>query len=329
MSVRFENVPIEAIEFDKTNPRIRWMLEIYPDPQPDQIFLALGSGGDSNGSTYDQLRNSIETNGSIIQPIILNRIDDRLVCVEGNTRVAIYRQFKKDSGDSKWDAIPAMVYEGLAVQEMDAIRLQAHLVGPRDWDPYSKAKYLHHLRKTALQPFDRIVDFCGGDRRMVNELIQAYTDMEEFYRPLADEGSFDVTRFSGFRELQKSKIKEALFEHKYGVADFAKWIHERKIDPLNTVRQIPAVLANPRAKDIFLRTGMRNAIKVLDRPDLGTDLRNASLAQLARGLTEAIDKLEWGEQRRLLANPEDETVSQLHDALEALTGLTDYLRSGT
>ena len=57
-------------------------------------------------------------------------------------------------------------------------------------------------------------------------------------------------------------------------------IHERKIDPLNSVRQLPAVLANPKAQKIFLKEGMRKAIAALDRPDLEVELGKASIAQL-------------------------------------------------
>lgn len=327
MSVKFENLAVGEIELDRQNPRIRRFMEMYPDPTPEQVYLALGAGGDGSGdgSSFDKLKNSILSSGGIVQPIIVNRHDGRLVCVEGNTRVAIYRGFIDDHVAGSWDHIPAMVYDGLSEAKMDAIRLQVHLVGPRDWDPYSKAKYLHFLRTQELQPFDRIIDFCGGSKRDVQEAIQAYSDMEKYYRPLVDEGGFDITRFSGFVEFQKSKVKEALLEQGYSVVDFAKWIHERKIDPLSTVRQLPAVLKHPPAREIFLRSGMRKAMAALDRPDLGTDLRQASLGQLARGLTEAIDRLERGEFVRLRANPDDETVTQLFDALESLESLTAEL----
>jgi len=329
MSVTFENLSVADIELDQSNPRIRRFLEMYPDPTPEQVYLALGAGGDGSGegSSFDQLKNSILSSGGIVQPIIVNRLDGRLICVEGNTRVAIYRSFIEEEAAGDWTHIPAMVHDNLPDESMDAIRLQVHLVGPRAWDPYSKAKYLHQLRTQQLLSFDRIVDFCGGNRREVQEAIQAYADMEKHYRPLVDEGNFDITRFSGFVEYQKPKVKDAVFQHGYSIIDFARWVHEKKIDPLNTVRQIPAVLSNPRAKDAFLRYGMRKAVKELDRPELGTDLRNASLGQLARALTEAVDKLERAEQIRLKAAPEDETVVQLLDCLESLSSLVADLQS--
>lgn len=332
MTVVFENVPIADIELDRDNPRIRRFLEMYPEPTPEQVYLALGAGGEpagEGGSSFDKLKNSILSSKGIVQPVIINRKSGVAVCIEGNTRVAIYRSFIEQGVAGDWTTIPAMVYTDLPEDRVDAIRLQVHLVGPRAWDPYSKAKYLHYLRTQELQPFERIIDFCGGSRREVVESIQAFSDMERFYRPLVDEGRFDLTRFSGFVELQKPKVKEAVFAHGYSVGDFAQWIHTRKIDPLSTVRQLPAVLASPRARQVFLAQGMKKAIDVLDRPPNDTTLSNATLAQLARALTESVRKLELAELKELRANPDHETAVAILDALEELQGLSNELQSGS
>jgi hypothetical protein len=330
--VTFENVPIANVELDRNNPRIRRFLEMYPDPNPEQIYMALGAGGEpagEGGSSFDKLKNSILSSKGIVQPIIVNRLGGQLVCIEGNTRVAIYRSFVEEKVAGDWTKIPAMVYTDLSEDRVDAIRLQVHLVGPRAWDPYSKGKYLHYLRTQELQPFDRIVDFCGGNKREVQESIQAYADMEKYYRPLVDEGKYDLTRFSGFVELQKPRVKEAVLTHGFSIGNFAAWIHERKIDPLSTVRQLPAVLADPKARKIFLKDGMRKAVAALDRPDLEVELGKASIGQLARALTEALRRIEMTEVRRLRANPDDETVRSAYEALDELQTFRDELQLGT
>jgi protein tyrosine phosphatase (PTP) superfamily phosphohydrolase (DUF442 family) len=321
--VAFENLSVADIDFDRDNPRIRRFLEMYPDPNPEQIYLALGAGGEAAGegsSSFDKLKNSILSSRGIVQPIIVNRVKNRTICIEGNTRVAIYRSFIEEGVTGDWSQIPAMVYTDLPEDRVDAIRLQVHLVGPRPWDPYSKAKYLHYLRTQELQPFERIVDFCGGAKRVVQESINAYSDMEKYYRPLVDEGKYDLTRFSGFVELQKSKIKDALFTHGFSIGDFAQWIHDRKIDPLSTVRQLPGVLGNPKTRQIFLKQGMKKAIAALDRPDLEVELGQATLGQLARALTEAIRRIDLPELKRLRANPDDETVRTVYEAIDELQG---------
>src|SRR3982751_1300902 len=110
-----ELVPVVDIELDRTNPRIRKFLEMYPDaPTAEQIYLALGAAGDDEGessTSFEKLRASILTNGGIIHPVILNRrADGTLICIEGNTRVAIYKNFLKEDVPGSWQDIPSLVH---------------------------------------------------------------------------------------------------------------------------------------------------------------------------------------------------------------------------
>jgi hypothetical protein len=209
--ITFKLLPIDSIELDLKNPRIAKWLEIYEGvPNAEQIELALRSGGgqdDVGGPSYQSLKQAIQTNKGIIHPIIVNReVNGKLVVIEGNTRVHIYRELK-------WDKIPAMVYNQLSPETIDAIRLQAHLVGTREWDAYSKAKYLNLLRNSQHLTFSQLVDFCGGDKREVQNYVEAYNDMESYYRPLLDsDQDFDPSRFSAFVELQNSRITDALLK---------------------------------------------------------------------------------------------------------------------
>ncbi len=135
------SVPVESIELDRDNPRIAQWLDMYPDPTAEQMFQALGAGSDEDSgssTTFQKLQQSIITNGGVIQPVILNRAaDGRLVCIEGNTRVAIYRDFIAQGKSGNWSSIPALVHDSLDAAGIDAVRLQVHLVPPRGWAPYA------------------------------------------------------------------------------------------------------------------------------------------------------------------------------------------------
>jgi hypothetical protein len=321
-----EMVPVADIELDRTNPRIRKFLEMYPDdPTPEQFYLALGAAGDDeseSSTSFDKLRNSIQTNGGVIHPVILNRrADGVLVCIEGNTRVVLYTSFIKRKVPGKWTHIPALVHDQMDDQQADAIRLQVHLVGTRAWDPYSKAKYLHYLRNQELLPFSKIVDFCGGRQKEVLESINAYSDMEQYYRPIVDEGNFDTSRFSGFVELQKPGVKEGISKAGFTISDFAQWISDQKLYPLYTVRSLSRILANPKAREIFLKKNAKAAMDALERPDLDKALVDAKIEQLARALSQAIYKLPWHEAEKLRKEPGSELAQALSEALTNLTGL--------
>jgi len=327
------SVPVDQIELDRSNPRIRKFLEMYGDePTPEQIFLALGAGNDddsgaSTSTTFEKLKQSIITNGSIIQPVILNRRKDgSLVCVEGNTRVALYKHFENTGVKGSWSHIPALVHDEIDEASVHAIRLQVHLVGTRPWDPYSKAKYLYELRTQEHLPFATIVDYCGGRQTEVVESINAYSDMEQYYRPVVgDDGDFDTTRFSGFVELQKPGVKQAITAAGFDLTDFARWIHENKLYPLQKVRVLPRILRNDKAREIFLKHGARKAEAVLEKPDLSRTLQEAEIGQLARALVNRIAALQYEEQQRIQADPGGDTAQALVDAQAELTKLNKWL----
>lgn len=328
----YEILPINQLELDLKNPRIAKWIEMYGDDVSDEgIRLALGAGMPSgegepvSGPSYSSLREAIRTNGGIIHPIIVNREPNgRLLVIEGNTRVVIYREFK-------WDIIPAMVYENMSKVEIDAIRLQAHLVGTREWVPYAKAKYLHYLRDVEHMPFSQLVDFCGGNRREVEALIQAYKDMEDYYRPILEsDQEFDHTRFSAFVELQAGRVWQALHTSGFSKKEFSKWVHERKFRPLYTVRQLPRILQNEKSKKVFLKDGAGEAIKILDMLEIPTtvNLKDATLEMLVTEIYNRINAIPWKEIQRLRSEPDTGERDLYCDARDALIGFCDDIIVG-
>lgn len=292
-------IPIDEIDLDLRNPRIARFLEIYgATPSAQQVAFALREGvadDDSNdtGTTFRSLKESIRTNGGLINPIIVNHTKDKYVVIEGNTRLAIYKEFQEKGVDGDWNEIPCLVHEDMSEKEIDGIRLQAHLVGVRAWDPYSKAKYLSKLRNEKHLTWNEIVDFCGGKKEEASRYIAAYEDMEEYYRPLVDDTDFDTTRFSGFVEYQKKNIKDTLIKHGFDSSDFAKWIKgNSKLFPLNTVRKLPMILDNPEAREIFLKKDAKAALKVLDSPVNDINIENLSIRELATVLTKKLRVIE-------------------------------------
>ena len=323
-------LPVETLVLDTANPRVARYIEMYRGEVTDeQMSLALGAANYEQGestTTFQSLRASIRTHGGVIHPILVNReSENRLVVVEGNTRALIYRQFQSDDHSRRWDEIPAIVYDQLEEKEIDAIRLQAHLVGPRQWDPYSKAKYLDYLSNSEHLTTDQIVDFCGGQSTDVNRFIDAYNDMEKHYRPLLDsDDQFDPTRFSAFVEMQAPRVQEALVTSGFTKADFAGWVNDRILYPLDRVRRLPAILANQQARRVFLTDGAREAEKVLDSPSTVEALEEATLIQLANALLDRIDKMSYTDLRRLredLDTPENHALTEARDQLTELCKL--------
>ena len=322
----FELADITKIKLDVTNPRIAKLIEMHGDhPTPEQIHFALGVNSSEEesdgGTTYHSLLESIKTHGGIIHPIIVNRENDgTLTVIEGNTRAAIFQKFLTEGRvKGEWDKIPAMIYDNLSKIEIDSIRLQAHLVGPRAWDPYSKAKYLSLLRNEENLPMAQLVDYCGGKKTEVKEYLAAYEDMEKFYRDVVeDDSSFDTTRFSSFVEIQKSGRKQALHDHGFTMIDFALWVHERKLDPQQMVRKLHLILENEDATKVFLSKGAKEALKKIETPSVEPELEKIPLYQLTKALIVKINRIDYEEIQRLKKNVAGAEVQTIIDARELL-----------
>ena len=327
---------VDEIEYDTNNPRIKKALEKYGEKlTADRIHFALRSAadGDQTISSYKSLQGSIRASRGIVSPIsVIEETDGGYVCIDGNTRLAIYKQFRKDEVAGDWATIKANVLQQANEKDIETIRVSAHLVGAREWPAYEKARHLHYLYHQNFMSFDEVVALCGGNKKDIERQIDAYNDMNEYYRDVvADDTAFHIDRFSGFVELQKPKVKESIYEAGLEMSDFGEWIRDGKIYKLQDVRKLPQVLGDDEARSIFLNGGPRsieNALKHLDQKEAPEDnkltLSNASIQQLARALSRRINDLTFAELGGL-RNGEDDAVTEQLETLDNLSSLIGEL----
>ena len=340
MAEKYEMLDVRTISFDTDNPRIKKALEKFGDKiNAERIHFALRSAtGDSIGaSSYSRLRDSIRANGGVTVPITVIAKGEEKICIDGNTRVAIYKELLKEGATGDWSKIRAIVLDDASQREIEAIRVSAHLVGAREWPAYEKARYLHYLRNQEFMDYDQMIALCGGNRKDIERQIDAYHDMNTYYRDVVDDAAFHIDRFSGFVELQKPGIKEAIFEAGFELEDFGEWIRYGKIYRLADVRQLPKVLRDDEAKDTFVDGDLRSveqAIKLCEQkaeeiqkqtPEKAT-LENASIYRLAEVLARRIIDLprsEWRVLRDREHDNADEQIRILEDLAEQLRDLLD------
>lgn len=265
---------IADIQLDVDNPRIKQFLEFYDKVSSEMIALALSDSSNGDASTtYRALKESIKASRGIIHPIVVNK--DRFgkyTVIEGNTRLQVYREFAANEPDGPWNEIIALVYDNLDEVEKHKIRLQSHLVGPREWDPYSKAKYLWQLSEVDHLPMNSIISMCGGKKNDIQQYIDAYIYMERYYRPYTvSKGiDFDTKDFSKFIEYVKnSNIRRAVQRKRYSDGQFAIWVAEGNVDRALAVRLIPNVLKNEEATNAFEKKNLSEAEKILSASALG------------------------------------------------------------
>lgn len=318
-------LPIDSIKLDEENPRIKQCLENYETITPEVIALALWDSGDGDAATsYRVLRDSIRENGGIIHPIVVNHeLNGDYVAIEGNTRLQIYKSFVDDNVPGDWSTITALVYEQLEKNDKHSIRLQSHLVGPRDWDPYSKAKYLYQLDKEL--PIDMIVNMCGGNKNELLKYIAAYDYMRRYYEPYSRSLGYEPNPrdFSKFKEHENARIKSAIQHKGFPENQFAKWVADENIDNAQKVRSLPAIFRNAEATEVFLKENLTEAEKVLHAAELSNaDLSEYPYEVLANELYKKMMMLPATECVELANNP---NYAIKRDYLERLKSKLDFI----
>lgn len=312
---------IHSVELDKNNPRIKQFLEIYQgEITSKEIALALNDSGNDANASYSILKESIKVSKGIIHPIIVSlEPDGKYVVIEGNTRLQIYKDFYSASNSDIWREIPSLVYENLTDAEKHSIRLQSHLVGPREWDPYSKAKYLYTLSEVESLPMATIISMCGGNTTEINKLINAYKLMETSYRQYINQsdGEFDPREFSKFAEYQRKSIKDALRIKGFTDDDFSEWVANGNIDTAQNVRRIPEILNNKEAFETFKKYTIGKAVKVLAVSEAAqkTSLDDYPYDVLGEAFLKKVEEMPFTEVQRLRDNSSYESKRMMLETI--------------
>ena len=160
MTERHEVLNVDSIDYDTENPRIKKALEKYGDKlNAERIHFALrsASDGERGTSSFVGLRDSIRACRGIQSPIVVTARGDRYHCVDGNTRLAIYKQFLKEQSEDRWRNIKAIVLEDVRQVDIEKVRVAAHMVGAREWPAYEKARCLHYLRNQEFMDFRNLL----------------------------------------------------------------------------------------------------------------------------------------------------------------------------
>ena len=196
--VGHEQLPISELRFLPDNPRVYAVTHGTPgfsdlaeEEQQDEIFRALLAE-----SSVKNLKNEIRRHGGLIEPILVRT--DRMHVVEGNSRLAVYRQLRDAGADGDWDQIPCDLVISLTDEQQAAYLQKIHVTGKTSWSPYEKANfaYVHrHSRGWAVQ---RIADLFGESETTIRTKIKTVQMM-------ADNGDTDKSHFSYYDVLVRRR----------------------------------------------------------------------------------------------------------------------------
>jgi hypothetical protein len=180
---KLQRVSPDLLDFDPSNPRFGGLLK---SRDPNEIQKELFGEPYYAGALVD----SLVENGFIdYEPLVVKRSGDRFVVVEGNRRLAAIKEIRANldkfpNRKSDLDKIPVLVFpdkpDGQQQEEMRVYLGVRHLLGFREWPPFSKARFLENESKAD-----------GGLERILKETRMTKQQARRFlvpYRLLIEAG---------------------------------------------------------------------------------------------------------------------------------------------
>jgi len=283
--VRNENVPLDKVHLDPTNPRIAHTFALERTGSSDSLERRLEERLWADPDVHDLLK-QVQANGGLIERIIVR---DDLTVVEGNCRTVVYRKLRQRlPRELAWHHIPARVLPGdIGARDIAILLGEMHVAGKNTWSPFEKAGHIFRMHKEHMLTQDEIAARLRISKSKVNQLVRAFDAMKTRYLPRFP-GREAIRKFSHFDELFRNSQLRDWAVDPVNVDRFAQWVGEGRIGPAIQVRALPSILNNAAAYKAFLGSGFIAAQKVVEaeNPALTSPLFKA-MVDLTKMLEEA------------------------------------------
>ena len=324
--IEIDDIPIDEILLDDENPRIGYwrdnILRITDVTSQGDLELAIKSG---NIDEYNRLKRSIEAGGGATEMIWVMKKGDKYVCVDGNTRVIIYKDLRdKYPKKDLYKKIKARVLpEKIDERAKNFIRLIAHLRAQNDWQAYERARMLYILwyhKGYTEQELQNTTKLTLNDIRRWRE---AYKTMNDQFLPRYAHKSDALMKFSYFVEFETKKIKDGMKKYGLDVKDFCDWVGNDEIIRAQDVRDLKKIFENDEISKVLKEEGFQAA----------KDELSLSVPAYGSRLFEHIDKCIFGlkrmpreEERDIITGDEPKKKEKVIELYNELSSLVDLIQ---
>lgn len=290
--IKRQKIPIKQIILDIENPRIQYFLDTRLNDNITQgkIKFALAEANDQ----YEKLKEHIESNRGIYDPIWVVPRNDYFIVIEGNTRAFIYEELsEKYVNEENWKSIEAYVMPHRVDRNIiNFIRLEKHLFGQTPWAAYEKARELYRLHTSedySLRRLQQLTKLTAAD---IRNSIQAYMDMEEQYLPKYNKPA-ERLKFSYFVEFRKSKeLRKLVKEGKLSLMKFCDWVGEGKFRRGEDVRRLSMVLKDEQSMQALIDENFQAALDQLEQKNPAA---KSKLFEKVEVVIDGLESLPFGE----------------------------------
>lgn len=197
-SVKRTELRQAELRFYPENPRVYSSLRNADSEEPSQEEIEECM---KQMEHVKQLKLSIESNGGLIDPLIVRDGDN--VVLEGNSRLAAYRILNK-LDPIKWGLVKCLILPAdISDSAVFTLLGQYHIVGRKDWSPFEQAGYLYRRMQATKYPVEAMANELGITAGSAKSYIEVYSFM-------VNHNEVTPERWSYFEEYLKNRnIKAA------------------------------------------------------------------------------------------------------------------------
>ena len=229
---------VEQTEVDQSellfyleNPRVYSILHADgTEPSQEEIEAKM-----IKSEHVKNLRLAIETNGGLIDPLIVRGMD--MVVLEGNSRLAAYRLLcRKDP--VRWGKVKCVILPDEVDEDaVFALLGQYHIVGRKDWSPYEQAGYLYRRKQKTKLPVEAMAKELGIHASEAKKCYEVYAFMIEH-------NVYDQSMWSYYEELLKNRgIKSKAKKDPGFLSKVAEKIESGKVETAQDIRKLGEIVA--------------------------------------------------------------------------------------
>lgn len=256
----YEDVPLEQIALDESNPRIRYRLAMQRNGKSlEQVILSMPG--------VKALKADIEKNGGLIERVILQPNGTKLKALEGNVRITCLEELrKKYPDDRRWRTVPARILPKEVDPRQTAILLaEFHVAGKIAWKAHEKAGHVYEMVHTLKMSLDDIATYLHTSKSTVTRFEQAYKLMVERFLKI-DDCAYEKqgeNKWSFFEEFLKNPDLRLEFKKSAAFGDnFCRWVGTGRLPEGEMVRKLPEIIKNPEAFKKFQEAAVADAYKL-------------------------------------------------------------------
>lgn len=285
---------INTLKFLKDNPRVYACTHGEPDfeglteeQQQSIIFEKL-----KKEQSVKNLKPEVKRHRGLIEPILVRH--DTMEVIEGNSRLAVYRQLYEEEPQGEWELIPCEIVSSLTEEQQAAFLNQIHVKGKTSWSAYEKANFAY-VRQQRNWSINQIAELFGESSATIHTRIKVIKMMQ-------DNNDNVQSHFSYYDVLiRTSEISQAMREEGLGdfllskIKSFGPNDKDGDFTSLELRKKLPVILKKPKVlkkymdKKIDLDEAYQRAKvsqveeKVRQAKDILSDVSQQDVSQLEQG----------------------------------------------